>query len=362
VSVAVSVVVFVLGLVLTAAVLGSAMKTVILPRGVSVRLGRTVFVSLRLLFKLRIRSSTSYEKRDRLLAPYAPLALMCMLGCWLVGVVAGFTAMFWAIGAQPVRHAFTLSGSSIVTLGFAVPGDLPTTVLAFTEAALGLLLVALLITFLPTIYSAFQARESMVARLEARAGSPPTGAAILMRLHALGNLDYVTQIWIEFQPWFVAVEQTHTMFPALPFFRSPQPDQSWVTAAGAVLDGASLAAACLDRPRDLEAELSIRAGYLALRRIAALFRLPYDPDPRPDDPIAVTREEFDEVYDRMAMAGVPLRNDRDQAWRSFAGWRVNYDTPLIRLAGLTEAPLAPWSSDRGLVGERALTFIERIRQ
>jgi len=362
VSVAVSIVVFALGLTVTAAVLGSAMKTVILPRGVSVRLGRAVFITLRLLFKLRIRSSTSYEKRDRLLAPYAPLALMCMLACWLIGTVAGFTAMFWAVGAQPVRHAFTLSGSSIVTLGFGVPGDLPTTVLAFTEAALGLLLVALLITFLPTIYNAFQARESMVARFEARAGSPPTGAAVLMRLHALGHLEYITQIWIEFQPWFVAVEQTHTMFPSLPFFRSPQPDQSWVTTAGAALDGASLAASCLDRPRDLEAELTIRAGYIALRRIAALFRLPYDPNPGPTDPIAVTREEFNEVYDRMAMAGVPLRNDRAQAWRDFAGWRVNYDTPLIRLAALTEAPIAPWSSDRGLVGERALTFTERIRQ
>ena len=63
----------------------------------------------------------------------------------------------------------------------------------------------------------------------------------------------------------------------------------------------------------------------------------------------------------MADAGLPLK-DRDQAWRDFAGWRVNYDEPLIRLATLTEAPLAPWSSDRGLVDGHPLTFIERIRR
>jgi hypothetical protein len=359
---AIDVVVFAAGLAITVAVMGSAMKTVILPRGVSVRIARFVFVGLRLLFKLIIRRSTSYERRDRLLAPYAPFGLMVELGVWLLGTLVGFTAMFWAVGVQPVRRAFTMSCSSIVTLGFSAPRDLPTTVLAFSEAALGLLLVALLITFLPTIYNAFLAREGWVARLEARAGSPPTGVAMLVRFFAIGDLDYRRQVWTESQLWFVAVEQTHTMFPALPFFRSPQADQSWVTAAGAVLDGASLTLSCLDLPRDAEAQLTIRAGYLALRRIATLFRLPFDPDPSPDDPIAVLRSEFEEAYDRMAAAGLPMLTDRDQCWRDFAGWRVNYDTVLIRLATLTEAPVAPWSSDRGLRSDHPLTFTERIRQ
>ena len=48
----------------------------------------------------------------------------------------------------------------------------------------------------------------------------------------------------------------------------------------------------------------------------------------------------------LAAAGVALRPDRDQAWRDFKGWRVNYDTVLITLAGLVMAPYAPWVSDR----------------
>ena len=51
----------------------------------------------------------------------------------------------------------------------------------------------------------------------------------------------------------------------------------------------------------------------------------------------------------MAGAGVPLKADRDQAWRDFAGWRVNYDIVLLSLARLTQAPAAPWSSDRSPV-------------
>ncbi|HXX77014.1 MAG TPA: hypothetical protein VEI53_00860, partial [Ktedonobacteraceae bacterium] len=52
--------------------------------------------------------------------------------------------------------------------------------------------------------------------------------------------------------------------------------------------------------------------------------------------------------DEMAEAGVPLKADREQAWRDFAGWRVNYDTVLLALAELMIAPPARWSSDRRL--------------
>jgi hypothetical protein len=128
-----------------------------------------------------------------------------------------------------------------------------------------------------------------------------------------------------------------------------------------VLDAASLTASTVVTPRDVQAEICIRAGYLALRRIAHFFSIPYDPDPAPNDPITVTRGEFDSAYDRLAGAGVPLRPDRDEAWRNYAGWRVNYDTVLVALAELTMAPMAPWSSDRALRSWRPPIFVRRAR-
>ena len=52
------------------------------------------------------------------------------------------------------------------------------------------------------------------------------------------------------------------------------------------------------------------------------------------------------VLDQLAAAGLPIKANREQAWRDFAGWRVNYDRALILLCGLVMAPQAPWSSDR----------------
>ncbi|MCA9915623.1 MAG: hypothetical protein KC496_19850, partial [Anaerolineae bacterium] len=250
-----------------------------------------------------------------------------------------------------LEEALFLSGSSLMTLGFAAVGshDIPVMLLAFTQAALGMIFVALLIAYLPTIYSAFSDREMLVALLEARAGQPPTGVTILQRVYLNnGNAILLDETWSRWEEWFARIEESHTSLVALVFFRSPMPDRHWITAAGAVLDAASLLDSTVDTPRNTRSVLMIRAGFLSLRRIADFFggTIPYDPDPAPDDPISISRIEFDEVYDELKAAGVPVIEDRDAAWRSFAGWRVNYDRVLLGLARLTSAPYAPWSSDR----------------
>ena len=95
-----------------------------------------------------------------------------------------------------------------------------------------------------------------------------------------------------------------------------------------------------------QAALCIRSGFLALRSIADFFQIEYNPDPHyPDDDISVSREEFDLACDLLAESGVPIRNNRDEAWMDFAGWRVNYDETLTALARLTMAPEAPWLAD-----------------
>jgi hypothetical protein len=276
---------------------------------------------------------------------------MATLAAWLTLVLAGFTLIFWGTEHAAWRAAFELSGSSLFTLGFAHSQHLAATALDFVEAAIGLFLLALLITYLPSIYSAYSRREVGITALEVRAGSPPSAREMIWRYWRLGRLPEIREVWVEWQRWFVEVEESHTSHPAIAFFRSAHNDHSWVTSAGAVLDGAALVLSSVDIPRDVEAEFCIRAGYLCLRGIAAYFQIPYDPDPQPDDPISVGREEWENLISGLEASGVALKSDRDQAWRDFAGWRVNYDTVLLALARLTEAPPALWSSDRA-GGER----------
>jgi hypothetical protein len=169
---------------------------------------------------------------------------------------------------------------------------------------------------------------------------------MIKRYSTLKRLQFLGDIWTQWEVWFIDIEESHTSLTALAFFRSPQPHRSWVGAAGTVLDGAALTLACVNIPHDTQADLCIRAGYLALRYIASVFNIDYDNDPAPGDPISITRAEFDVAWDDLAQSGVPLKADQDQAWRDFAGWRVNYDRVLLALAELAIIPYTPWISDR----------------
>ncbi len=345
-SVVVHVVWFAVGALLVFVALDSALRTFVLPRGVVVRYTRVVFVAIRRLFDLRLRFARSYEARDRVMALYAPLTLLILPGTWLILVIVGYMGMYRALGVATWRAAFQESGSSVFTLGFVRPTDLPTTALAFSEAVFGLGLIAVLIAYLPTIYNAFSRREAAVAGLATQAGTPPAAVDLLIRAHRIGKLDDLDDLWQTWQTWFAELEETHTSLAVLVYFRSPQPDRSWVTAAGAVLDSAAMVNSTVAVPWSAQAGLCVRSGFVALRAIGDFFDVPYDADPAPTDPVSIAREEFDQACETLADAGVPLKPDRDQAWRDFAGWRVNYDTVLLAMAALTVAPYAPWSSDR----------------
>jgi hypothetical protein len=339
---------FLVGAFIVGATILSAVRTFVLPRAQQVHISRVVFLAVRRVLRLLAPPSAPYEQQDRVMALFAPLSLLMLPAAWIVLEIVGFTGMMWGVGEEPWRHAFVVSGSSLLTLGYERPDHLAGMVLSFAAASLGLGLVALLISYLPPIYAAFSRRETAVSLLEALAGAPPSAMVLIRRHHRILGLDRLEKLWERWEEWFADVEESHTSLSALVFFRSPLPHRSWVTAAGCVLDAASLTVSCLDRPASPAAQLCIRSGFVALRRIADSFTLPYDPNPKPDDPISIRRDEFDKVWDAMAADGIPMKANRERAWRDFAGWRVNYDTVLRGLASVTMAPDAPWSSDRRL--------------
>ena len=99
----------------------------------------------------------------------------------------------------------------------------------------------------------------------------------------------------------------------------------------------------------------VRSGYIALRKVADFFGIEFDPDPAPTDPISMTRSEFDRAVAQLREVGVPLKPDLDQAWRDYAGWRVNYDSALLQLTEITMAPYSPWTSDQPSTAATART-------
>ncbi len=325
----------------------SAVRTVVLPRAGSQRLTRLVFISMRYIFEFRAHPNRAFEDRDRILQLWAPLALIMLPFMWIFATIIGFTGIQWAISGDTLRDALLRSGSSQLTLGVTFKGALPNALASFVQASIGLILSALLISYLPSIYGAYQRRETLVGLLESRAGMPPSAFQTLVRYQRVGFIDEIdTDLFEKWEQWFVEMEESHMSFAALVFFRSPRPERSWITAAGCVLDTASILLSCVDRPFSGRTALCLRSGFLSLRRLSDYFSIPHNPDPSSSDSISVTRQEFDLMCEELLTAGLPLKTNRDQMWADFQGWRVNYDETLVGLAKLIVAPPGVWSSDR----------------
>lgn len=335
------------GAALTAYTVLAAVRSVVLPRATPIYLNELVVRTLRAALNLFTKRDNSFSRRDRVLAFLGPLALLSLPGVWITLILLAFTAIFWGTGIDPLSEAFVTSGSSVFTLGFARPEGTGRAAVAFVEAGLGVGLLALLISYLPTIYGAFAKREALVASLEVRAGLPPSPVELLTRysrVHLLASID--EELFSRWEEWFLEIEESHTSIPALAYFRSPQPARSWITAAGCVLDTAAIYESLMVHPPSGHAPVMMRTGFFTLRRIADAFGIAYDDDPHPDDPISVSRREFDLVCVELSAAGVELRRDREAAWLAFRGWRVNYDRVLVALAHHIDAPEGRWSSDR----------------
>ena len=348
--IALRIVVGVLAVVGAAAVLGSMLRTVVLPRGVPARLARLVFLGVRGLLSLRLRLTgrSDYRTRDRVFALQAPLGLLAQLLTWGVLIFLCLAALFWALTATAIdgrslATALEQSGSSMLTLGFDAPHGLIRQLVAFAAAGVGLTLLALVITYLPSLYGAFSRREALITKLVVRTGSPPSGPSLLSESWRLGRFDQLDEVWESWEDWFIDVGESHTTFPQLTFFRSPHPQNHWVLAAEAVLDGAALLMTACDVPRQSRSELCVHAGVHALVSVADFLGIPHAP-PDADAEIALRQSAFEKSCRELAELGVPLRGDRQASWVEFRATRARFEPLLAVLGRMTDAPRSEWSS------------------
>ncbi|MFN2582584.1 MAG: hypothetical protein ABR498_07575 [Candidatus Dormibacteria bacterium] len=347
---AVSAVPIAAGIVILLALGVSVMRTLVVPRGLVPRFSLTVDLPLRRAFRAIARITHRYEVADRILSYEGPVRLMAYLVAWLTTALIGYSLIYWPfVGTFP--GALDAAGSSMFTLGFfSVHGAAPVA-LAFSAAATGLVLVALQIAYLPTIYAAFNRRETLVTMLSSRTGQPPWGPEVLARHSLIDNMDDLPQFFRDWELWAADLAETHTNYPVLLAFRAPHPLRHWVIALNAILDAAALYLALAPHRAPSQANAFIRMGYSSLREVAHLFRFEFDPDPLPSDPIELTYEEFADAVRVLDEASFPRERTAKEAWPHFHGWRVNYERLVYGIADRLVAPPALWSGPRqGLEG------------
>jgi hypothetical protein len=337
---------FAAGLLLLAGTASSVVKTLLVPRSANALFTRVIARTVRAVFNTATMRVADLRQRERILAAGGPTFLIVLLASWLVCLLIGFGLLLWPMTPGGFPAAIRESGSSEFTLGFIRPEGPGPAAIVFLAGASGLALVALLIAYLPVLYAAFNRRETLVTMLEALAGSPPWGPELLARQALIGDVGYLPRLYERWTEWAADIAESHSNYRTLVYFRTPDPMTSWLLALICVLDAAALHLSLNPATAPAEARPLLRVGYLTIRKLAAGLGLPVTDDPHPDDPIALTRAEYDAALERVHTAGWIFERTPDEAWPHFHGWRVNYEGAAYAMAHFLDLPPALWSGSR----------------
>ncbi len=339
------------GVVLIGLTWSSVITTLVVPRRSRDRVSRGVDQAVDRVYRLATSRVRSYRSRDHRLASQASTTILTQLAVWLTAFYVGFALLVWSFDRVGFGDALAQAGSSLFTLGYAAPTGAGLTVVDYLAAASGLVVVALQIGYLPTLYGAFNRREVEVTLLSSRAGTPAWGPEILARTRFGYGADdegaVMDQFYLQWERWAADLSESHTNYPVLTRFRSPAELSSWLGALVAVLDSAALwMSLSPDRAPAVEARLALRMGFTALRSIAETVGLAVDHDPDPDGELALSYDDYLLGIERIASTSFQMDRTPGQAWPDFRGWRINYEAVAYALADRLDSVPGPWTGPR----------------
>ncbi len=347
------------GAVLLVVVLLDAFQSIILPRR---PVGRFRITSFFFRFTWKPWGAVGHRfrtraVRDQFFSIYGPLSLLVLFFFWALLLTTGFGLVFFGLrvpfhdpllthaGAfSRLRSCLYVSGTTIFTLGL---GDVvPETHLArlFTvlEAGTGLGFIALVIGYVPVLYTAFSHREVQVALLDARAGSPPTATELLVRHHFERGPEVLRDLLEEWERWCAEMLETHISYPILCYYRSQHDNQSWLAALTAVLDACSLLITLTEGEKSRQAQLTFSIGRHTLVDLVHVFRL--EPQEKKHREAPLTRLSEEELYRLCGAlrqtAYAPCSDG--ESWKRLQAIRLLYEPYACALADYLRLNLPLW--------------------
>ncbi len=331
-------------------ILVDAFEAMLLPRRVSrnFRLARQFYRSTWRPWAAIGRRLARGKRREVFLSVFGPLSMLVLFAVWAVGLIVGFALLHWSLDtplSQPRQEAslfdaFYMSGVTFFTLGYGdvTPVNKLGRVLVVVETGLGFGFLAVVISYVPVLYQAFSRREVMISLLDARAGSPPTAAQLLVRSAAARDRGELARVLGEYERWSAELLESHLSFPVLSYYRSQHDNQSWLAAATAILDTCSLLIAAVERDDVYQAGLTFAMTRHAVVDLAQAYKSP----PRPPDHDRLPPDRLDRLRDLLRAAGIMPR-DGAAIDRKLNEMRAMYEPFVASLSAYFVLPLPPSS-------------------
>ncbi len=344
-------------------ILWDVFETIILPRRVTrtFRFARFFMRSSWALYSSVVRRISVTKTRESFLSYFGPLSLLVLFVLWASALIFAFAGMYWAAGAAvsprlgpEFRTDLYFSGTTFFTLGMGdvVPANGSAKALAVLEAGTGFGFLAIVISYLPTLYQSFSQRETNISLLDARAGSPPTAAELLRRHGSRRILEGLGLYLRDWEVWSAQLMESHLTYPVLCFFRSQHDNQSWVAALAAILDVCALLIAYGEGETKWQAQLTFAIARHAVVDMSQVLKL----KPRVPQPDRLRREDLPRVRRLLLECGATGCTDAGDA--KLSELRAMYEPYLESLSRLLLMTLPPWGMDAA--AGQALTVWGRI--
>lgn len=347
----------VLGLGILYVTLADALETLVLPRSVDRPLSLTVlfYTVLDKGFRALGRRWVRTGKGQKVLGAYAPITLLLLIGLWAGLLISGFGLIFYGLqvpitnvsGTPSLSEYLYLTAVTFFTLGY---GDLTASnsvgrVIEVFTAGTGFLFLALVISYLPVMYSAFSRRESSLLLLDARAGSPPCAHTLLIRHQACGAAS-LRQLLEQNEQWAAQVLESTLSYPMLAYYRSQHEDLTWVGASTVMMDTCALLQAAVD-PVDSEQRQLLRQAQLTFAMVRHLcVDVAYILDMAPREPVTprLDRAGFEILLADLERVGFPIRSDRQAVWDRLSELRAQYEPYLMGMERNLFVPVPGWQA------------------
>jgi len=347
-------VIAVLGFAIIWSVLLDAFETVVLPRRVTRHFKLTAWFYRRTWIPWRkiARRLPTASVRQNFLGYFGPLSLILLLGFWASGLIFGFALVQQGIGGheqlnkEPLTFGKIIyhSGETFFTLGYGdiVPTSGGARALSVIEAGMGFAFLGVVIGYIPVVYASFSRREIQISMLDARAGSPPSAAELLVRLAGRSDdpgvdqkvLDEVLRDW---ERWAAELLESQISYPVLTFFRSQHSNQSWLAALTTMLDVTSLVLTGIEGVHPGQAKLTFAMTRHAAVDLAQVVNARYDPAEEDRLPDA----DWAALLATLAAAGLKVRSD-ESGREKLSKLRSMYE-PYVHSTGLNlMLTLPPW--------------------
>ena len=275
-----------------------------------------------------------------------PVAVFVLLALWGAALALGFALLQWSqrealFNVDGTAHFFDdvyMSATTLFALGLGdvAPKGRGGRLLVVAEVFSSLVVLSMLFSYIPILYQSFARREVRVTMLDAWAGSPPTATEILRRLAQSGDVSRIEAFFADWERWCADLLESHLSYPAVGYFRSLHPRQSWVAGLTAILDVAALVKVGVDGLSPSRAHLTFAIARHAAVDIAQVLGCPAPPhaDRLPPNELALVRCELERVG---------LRPNRSrQADEELIHLRQSYEPYVAALSARLMMPCPGW--------------------